>query len=160
MPAPPLIPSTRYFPPGTRQVTWVPTMANYLAPTRAELNSGTDVTAQVSALNGFSVTANMVDAPDLGGKFVSQVGGRLTAGASDITTYLSSNSIDARTLWPRGATGNVVVFWEGDVPGNKMSVFPTTVVSQAPDTATDNLGTMTFSFAPTRVPAEMLVVPA
>lgn len=160
MPAPPLIPSTRYFPAGTRQVTWVPAMANYLAPTRAELNSGTDLTAQVSSINGFSVTANMVDTPDLGSKFVSQISGRLTAGASDITCYLSQNSIDARSLLTRGAAGNIVMFWEGDVPGNKMSVFPVTVVSQAPDTATDNPGTMTFSFAPTRVPAENLTVPA
>jgi hypothetical protein len=135
-------------------------MSNYLAPTRAELNSGTDLTGQVTSVNGFSVTANMVDTPDLGSKFVTQISGRLTAGQSDITLYMSSNSIDARTLLPRGATGNVTVFWEGDVPGNKMSVFPVTVVSQAPDTATDNPGALTFSFAPSRVPAEMLTVPA
>jgi hypothetical protein len=160
MPASPLVPSNRYFVAGTRQITWVPVMSNYLAPTRAELNSGTDITGQISAVNGFSVTANMVDAPDMASKFVPQISGRLTAGQSDLTCYLSNNSIDARSLLPRGATGNVVIFWEGDQPGLKMSVFPTTVVSQAPDTATDNPGTAVFSFAPSRVPAENLTVPA
>jgi len=160
VPAPPLIPSNRYFVAGTRQVSWVPVMANYLAPTRAELNSGTDVSGQLQAMNGFSVTATPFDTPDMGSKFVAQVSGRLTAGQSDITLYLSSNSIDGRALLPRGAAGNVVVFWEGDQPGLKMSVFPVTVISQGPDTGTDSAGMVTFSFAPSRVPAENLTVPA
>jgi hypothetical protein len=160
MPAPPLAPTTRYFPPGTRKVYWVPVISNYLAPTRAELNAGTDLSAEISALTGWSVTANMVDAPDMGSKFTSQVGGRLTSAQNDITCYLSQNSIDARTLLPRSTTGYVVLLWEGDIPGQKMSVFPVVVTTQAPDTATENVGTATFSFAASRVPAENLTIPA
>jgi hypothetical protein len=160
MPAPPLAPTTRYFPPGTRKTYWVPVISNYLAPSRAELNSGTDLSGEISAINGWAVVANMVDAPDMGSKFTSQVGGRLTSASNDLTCYLSVNSIDARSLLPRGTTGNIVHFWEGDVPGQKMSVFPVTVTSQAPDTATENVGTATFTFAASRVPAENLVIPA
>jgi hypothetical protein len=160
MPAPPLAPTTRYFPPGTRKFYWVVAISNYLAPTRAELNAGTDLSAEIAGMNGWSLTTNMNDAADMGSKFTSQVGGRLTSATNDITCYLSQNSIDARSLLPRGATGFGVVLWEGDTPGQKMSVFPVTVVSQAPDTATENVGTATFTFAATRVPAENLVIPA
>ena len=160
MPAAALTPSLRYFPPGTRQMSFVPTMANYLAPTRAELNSGTELSGQLSAMTGWSVVANMVDTPDLGSKFTTQVSGRLTSGPNDLTLYLSSNSIDGRNLLTRGTTGNIVLFLEGDIPGQKMTVFPVTVTSQAPDTATENPATMTFSFAVTKVPAENVTIPA
>jgi hypothetical protein len=141
-------------------VYFVAAFANYLAPTRAELNAGTDLSAQISALTGWAMVANMVDTHDMGSKFTSQVGGRLTSAANDITCYLSQNSIDARSLLPRGATGYIVLLWEGDVPGNKMTIFPVTVTSQAPDTVTDNPGTATFSFAASRIAAENLTIPA
>src|SRR6266568_1393641 len=156
MPAPPLAPSNRYFPPGTRKFYWVVAISNYLAPTRAELNAGTDLSAEIAAMTGWSLTTNMSDAPDMGSKFTNQVGGRLTSAQNDITCYLSQNSIDARSLLPRGATGFGVVFWEGDITGQKMSVFPAVVTSQAPDTATENVGTAVFTFAASKVPAENL----
>jgi hypothetical protein len=160
MAATPLNPTNRYFPPGTRKVYWLTACANYLTgPTRAELNAGTDLSAEISALTGWSVVSAMVDTPDMGSRFTSQVGGRLTSASNDITCYLSQNAIDARTLLPRGAAGFVVVLLEGDVSGQKMGVFPVTVVSQAPDTTTDNPGTMTFSFAASKLPAENLTIP-
>jgi hypothetical protein len=160
MPAPPLAPTTRYFPPGTRKFYWLAACANYLAPTRAELNAGTDLSAEIAAMTGWSATTNMADAPDMGSKFTNQVGGRLTSAQNDITCYLSANSIDARSLLPRGTTGFAVVFWEGDIPGQKMSVFPAQVTSQAPDTATENVGTAVFTYAASKVPAENLTIPA
>ena len=51
----------------------------------------------------------------------------LTSASNDITCYLSQNAVDARTLLPRGTTGYIVLFWEGDVVGQKMTVFPVTV---------------------------------
>lgn len=160
MPAPPLAPTNRYFEAGTRKFYWLAACSNYQAPTRAELNAGTDLTPEIAAMTGWSLTTNMSDAPDMGSKFTNQVGGRLTSAQNDITCYLSQNSIDARSLLPRGATGFGVVLWEGDVPGQKMSVFPATVTSQAPDTGTDNVATAVFTFAASRVPAENLTIPA
>ena len=52
MPATPLTPTTRYFPPGVRKVYWVPTISNYNAPTRGELNAGTDLSAEIETMNG------------------------------------------------------------------------------------------------------------
>jgi hypothetical protein len=159
--ATPLNPTNRYFPPGTRKTYWLIACANYLTgPTRAELNAGTDLTAEISAMTGFSVTVNMVDTPDLGSSFTSQIGGRRTSGPNDITFYLDIGSNDVRTLLPRGTNGFVVQLWEGDVAGRKMSIFPAQVTTQAPDTATDNPGGMTISFAASKLPAEMIAIPA
>jgi len=160
MPAPPLIPSTRYFAPGIRALVWVTTMANYLVPTRAEINAGTDLSAQVATINGWSLQGAMVDVPDMGSRFTSQVPGRLTSPTNDVTLYLSQNSIDGRGLLPRDTNGFMVCMWEGDVPGNKMDVFPARVVTQAVDTTVDDSGKVTISFAISRLPAINQTIPA
>jgi hypothetical protein len=160
MPATPLTPTIRYFPPGLRKVYWVPTIGNYLAPTRAELNAGIDLSAEVAAMSGWSVTSASVDVPDMGSRFTSQVPGRLTSATNDITCYTSQNSNDARTLLLRDTNGFVVLLWEGDVVGNKMDIFPVRVMSQAMDTTVDNAGTCVFSFAASKIPASNVVIPA
>src|ERR1022692_4184628 len=121
MAAPPLNPTVRYFPPGKRKVYWVPAIANYLTgPTRAELNAGTDLSAEISALTGWSVTSATVDVADMGSRFTSQIPGRLTSATNDITCFLDSGSNDVRSLLPRDTNGYVVLLWEGDVTGQKM----------------------------------------
>ena len=141
-------------------MVWVVTISNYLAPTRAEINAGTDISAQVETVNGWSLQGAMVDVPDMGSRFTSQVPGRLTSPTNDVTAYLSQNSIDIRGLLPRDANGYMVCLWEGDVVGNQMDVFPARVVTQAVDTTVDDPGKVTISFAITRLPAINLSIPA
>lgn len=160
MPATPLTPTTRYFPPGIRKIYFVATIANYLAPTRAELNAGIDLSAEVSAMTGWSVTSATVDVPDMGSRFTSQVPGRLTSATNDFTCYTSQNSNDARSLLTRDLNGFIVLLWEGDIVGQKMDVFPVRVMAQAMDTTVDNPGTCVFSFAATKLPASNLAIPA
>lgn len=159
MPPTPLTPTVRYFPPGTRKVYWMPTTANYLAPTRAELNAGTDLSAEVDTMSGWSVTSATVDTPDMGSRFTSQVPGRLTSSSNDIVLYNSSNSADARTLLTRDTNGYVVLLWEGDVTGQKMDVFPVRVMAQAVDSTVEDPGKTTFSFAVTKLPATGVTIP-
>ncbi len=160
MPATPLTPTIRYFPPGTRKIYWLPACANYLAPTRAELNAGTDLSAEVAAMAGWSVTSAMVDTPDMGSRFTSQVPGRLTSSDNSVTVYTSNNSADARTLLLRDTNGFIVLLWEGDVAGQKMDVFPVRITAQGMDTTVDDPGQVTISFAATRIPASNLTIPA
>lgn len=160
MPATPLTPTLRYFPPGTRKVYWVPAIGNYLAPLRSELNAGVDLSSEVSAMTGWSVTSAALDVPDMGTRFTSQISGRLTSATNDITCYTSVNSNDARTLLIRGTNGFIVLMWEGDVVGQKMDVFPVQVMAAAMDTTVENAGTCVFSFAATKIPASNLAIPA
>lgn len=161
MPAPPLNPTKRYLPPGIRHLYWVSTMANYLLPTRAELNAGIDLTYEIpdGGVTGWSLAGSTVDAPDLGSKFTSQVPGRLTSASNSIDSYLDQGSNDIRTLLPRDTTGFIVCLWDGDVPGQLMDVFPVRVVTQAVDPNTVDVGKVTIQFAVTKVPATNVRIP-
>ena len=159
MPATPLSPTTRYFPPGVRKVYWVPTISNYNAPTRGELNAGTDLSAEIETMNGWSLQGSTVDVPDMGSRFTSQVPGRLTSAQNDMTIYMSQTSNDVRSLLPRDTNGYVVCLWEGDVTGQRMDVFPVRVVTQANDTVVDDPGKTTISFAITKLPAIYITIP-
>lgn len=159
MPAAPLTPTNRYFPPGKRKVYWLTTCANYNAPTRSELNAGVDLSAEIAAMAGFSLTDNPVDTPDMGSRFTSQVPGRLTSAGSSVTIYCDQNGNDARAVLTSNTAGFVVCLWEGDTTGFFMDVFPAKVDSQAMDTTVDDPGQCVFSFTITRLPAIRVAVP-
>ena len=69
MVATPITATSRYIPPGTTRYYWVPTIANKAAPTRSELNAGSDLTAEISAVSGFATSSDQQDTPDLGSRF-------------------------------------------------------------------------------------------
>lgn len=159
MAPPTLTPTVRYFPPGIRKIYWVPTTANYQAPTRAELNAGTDLSPEVDTMTGWSVTSAAVDVPDMGSRFTSQVPGRLTSATNDVTLYNSQLSTDARTLLTRDTNGFIVVLWEGDVTGQLMDVFPVRVMAAAVDSTVEDPGKTTYSFAATKLPKIGATIP-
>jgi hypothetical protein len=159
MVATPIAATSRYIPPGTTRYYWVATISNYLSPSRAELNAGSDLTAEVQAVSGFATSSDQQDTPDLGTRFVSKIPGRITADDSSVTLYASSNSADARTLMPRDAAGFIVIFPEGDVTSQKMDVFPVKVTGVPKSRDVENPATMTFQYAITKVPAENVTIP-
>lgn len=159
MVATPITATSRYIPPGTTHYYWVATISNYLSPTRAELNAGSDLTAEVQAVSGFATNSDQQDTPDLGSRFVSKIPGRITADDSSITLYASSNSSDARTLMPRDTAGFIVIFPEGDITGQKMDVFPVKVTGVPKSRDVENPATMNFQYAITKVPAENVTIP-
>jgi hypothetical protein len=160
MVATPISASTRYYPPGTRQVYWMPAIANKAAPTRAELDAGTDLTGELAAMAGFSTTSATVSVPDLKNRFAPDIPGQITAPSSSITLYMSEDSQDVRQLMPRDSTGFVAVLWEGDVAGRSMDVYPVTVTAAPKDVTTTNAGQITVDFAVTSLPEENVVIPA
>jgi hypothetical protein len=159
MPPTPLTATTRYIPPGTRKIYWVTTISNYLSPTRAELNAGTDLSAEIAEMSGFSVTSDSVDTPDLSSRFTSKIPGRITADDSSMSFYASSTSSDVRTVLPRDTAGFVVILPEGDTTGQRMDIFPAKVASTAVDTAMEDPAKINVSFTVTKVPALNVVIP-
>ena len=160
MPASNLTASLRYYRPGITQVNYTPTIANKNAPTRAEINAGTNLSVEVNAIDGWQPTSNFLDAPDLVSAFVPKVAGSIEAGDSSLTLYASSNSTDARTLLARGVTGFILMFDETDIPGRKYDVYPVTVGSQAKIRDLGDVAKIQFSFAITSAPVENITVPA
>jgi hypothetical protein len=160
MPAGAITPSVRYVRFGLTRVVYALTVSNYLSPTRGEINAGTDLSGEVSEISGFQVAGAFVDAPDLLSPFTAKLAGRTTADDSSITMYASSNSVDVRTLLPRGTTGYLMWFDEGDTPGRKFDIYPITVGSAAKDRSLEDPARIIINVAVTRTPAENVTVPA
>lgn len=162
MPATPIAAVNRYWPVGTTKWLFVATIANYLtAVTRAEINAGTDLSGEVADINGWSVTSNQIDTPDVNSRFRSKIPGAIEAEDSSLTFYADPSGSDARTLLPRDAVGYIIRMDGGDVAGRKMSVFPVKVASQNKMMSMDEeAGRIEINFTITRVPAEDLTIPA
>lgn len=159
MAAPNISASDRFIPEGTTDYYWVVTMANYLAPTRAELNAGTRLTPEVASSGNWGITSNAIDTPDLATTFTSQIPGKITVDGSTLDMYSDDNQADARTLMPRNAVGFIVKFPGGDITGRKMTIFPVKVGSAAEPTSFGNPTVLNFSYYVTRIPAENITVP-
>jgi hypothetical protein len=162
MPAPDITASVKYTSRGTTDIYWVPTIANYLSPSRAELNAGTRLTPQISGSSGWTVTSAQIATPNLSDRFTSSIPGAITAEDSSLTMYASKNGVDARALMPQDATGNIVILYGGDVAGQKMDIWPVTVSSVAKQisVAGDAADALVLSFSPTNVPAQNVAIPA
>lgn len=160
MPATAITPSVRYVRFGLTKVVFAPAVANILSPTRAEINAGTDLSGEVESVSGFQVTSNFLETPDLLSAFTGKLAGRTTSDDSSITMYASSNSVDVRALLPRGTSGFIIWFDEGDVAGRKADCYPITVGSIPKDRDVEAAARIVVNVAITRTPAENFTVPA
>lgn len=162
MAATPIAAVNRYWPVGTTRWLWVPSIAAYtVAVTRVEINAGTDLSGEVAALDGWTVTSGQIDTPDVNSRFRSKIPGPIEAEDSSLTLYADPSGSDVRDLLPRDTIGFVIRMDGGDVAGRKMSVFPVKVASQNKLMGTDEeAGRIEISFTITSIPAEDLVIPA
>lgn len=160
MVATPITSSARYIPPGVRSYYFCPAIANKAAPTRPELDAGTDLTGEIAAVEGFMVSSDSVETPDLKSRFTSKIPGRITADDSSMNFYADSASDDVRTLLPRDTAGFVVSFPEGDVAGQTMDVFPVKVASAPKQTDIEAPAQIQVQYTITAEPAEDITVPA
>lgn len=159
MSATPISSSVRYYRRGVSKVSWVPTIANKSAPSRAELDAGTELSPETGAVDGWEITSNTEDAPALGTTFNAKVFSTTEVGDSSLTLYASRSGTDVRTLLTRGTSGYIVWMDEGDVAGNLMDVFPVQVMSQAKTRDIDALGMVKVGFAIPSEPAENVAIP-
>jgi len=125
---------------GTTQIHFVPTIAaTTLIPTAAEITAGTDYTAQINAIDGFTLENTPIETPDMASTFVSKIGGDDSAADSSLTFYEDSTLDDIETDLAKGTSGFIVIMSKGNTPGAKgMDVYPVTVVSNSKAYTTDN----------------------
>jgi len=148
-----------YYQPGVTKIYVVTTMANYLSPTRGELDAGLDVTRQVRGIDGFSVEADQVERPDMAALFVSKIGGRTGAENSSLMFYGTKSGADIRTTLPFGYVGFLVFLDGGDTTGFKMDVYPVLVISKPKQRGDDNPFAINVQFSITQPPAEDVAIP-
>jgi len=160
VPPTPLTATVRYTPPAqARKYYWVTTIATQASPSRAELNAGTDLSAEISDVNGFELSGDSADAPDLASQFVAQVPARITASDSEIVFYASNTSADVRTVLPRGTTGYVCILPEGDIATQKMEVWPAKVKSMFLDSSIEDPAKIHVQFSITKLPSQNVTIP-
>ncbi len=162
MAATPITASTRYINPETTVILFVTTISNKAAPTRAELNAGYNLVGENSASDGWNITSEQVETPDMGHLFTGKIPGRTSADDSKLTMYASLNGVDARTLMPRGTAGYIVWLDGGDVAGYLMDVFPVRVSSLGKIRSVEGseAATIEIMYSITSAPAENVAIPA
>jgi hypothetical protein len=161
--APEPIPSiTKYTSRGSTKHYWVPTIEDPAAPTRIELDAGTDLSPQLADATGWSVSSTTIPTPDEATRYTSTIPGVIEAEASTLVMYMSRDGVDARALMPRDEEGFIVVMDGGDVDGNLCDVFPVTVtsVSKMRSVNGSEADRLTFTYAITDEPSEDVTVPS
>lgn len=155
-------PAVRFANLGNNTYYWIDTIADKSAPTRTELDAGTDLTGDVFDAAGWSTSSDNIEAPDIKGDFTVQLPGRPTAEDSSLSMYISSDSTkdDVRTVLSEGDKGFVVRFPSGDTEGAKMDIFPVTVKSLPKDPSPDNPASVTVNFSISGKPEMDVDVPA
>lgn len=148
---------------GNTRIVFLTTIADpALIPTRTELDAGTDYTAQIAAIDGFTTENSPIETPDMASTFVGKIEGDDTAADSSITFYEDDVLDDIETDLAKGTVGFLVFFSKGDVPDGKgMDVFPVSVTSLSkPYTADSEAAKIVVSFAVTARPLQNGTVPA
>lgn len=153
--------ATRYINVGTTVVYWVPSIGNKAAPTRSELNAGTNLVNENSAASGWTTKADQVETPNMASRFTGKIPGRISADDSSITMYRDLGGADAHSLMPVDANGFVVWMDGGDVAGRLMDVFPVRVAAHNKPRSTEGkeAATVEIQFSITDQPAEYVTIP-
>ncbi|MEV0735434.1 hypothetical protein AB0I51_05590 [Streptomyces sp. NPDC050549] len=121
---------------GITKILWLKSIAAPTRiPTRAEISApnSTDLTEAMSDVDGWSLTNESIETPDMASTFSSSIPGNDKADNSSITFYEDQLSDAVETLLPKGAVGYVVFLRKGDIPGSKsLDSFPVQVASRTP----------------------------
>lgn len=151
---------SRYFGVGVTQVLFCPTISNPAAPTFSELDAGTEITRDIAEVNGFTVSSDFIETPDLATRFVSKVPGRITADDSSLTFYADEDrgSGDVAVLLPRDTEG-YLVFADAGLASGVGDVFHVKVGSNSTMRSTDDTVKRSVTFAILTEPSEGVTLP-
>jgi hypothetical protein len=130
----------KYMRRGTSRFYFVPAIASdTLLPTRGELSAGTEFSAYIAAMDGWTVTNNEIETPDMADTYDSTIPGSDKADQSSFTFYEDEEDADLEEMFAKGTNAYVVILRKGDIPGNNsMDVFPIRVATQSPQYTADN----------------------
>lgn len=151
----------KFIHPGVTTILFVPTIADVEAPTRTELDAGTNLTEEVTATTGWQQTSTRTTYQPLGSTFTPSIAGRRTVEDSSLTLPQDLAGEDVRTIMPRGTTGFVVIMHGGDVTDSPMDVWPIQVSSlgKAVSNEGSEIANIVVSCAIPSEPAEDIPIP-
>lgn len=127
---------------GVTKILWLDAVSSPdLVPTRAELTepNSTELTEAIADVEGWSLSNEAIDTPDMASTFSSSIPGGDSAENSSITFYEDQVSEEIEALLPKGSRGYVVFLRKGDRPESKsMDCFPVQVASRSAQYSTGN----------------------
>lgn len=160
MSAPPFSAATRFLDAGTSRIYWVQTIASTSAPTRSELNAGTDVTGEVAEIEGFALESELNGTTAFSSVVeTSKPGMMRPSGTPRTVMYADEVGYDVRRVWSRGDTGHIVLLHGGDVAGNLMDVWPVTIAVVSKTFVMSEAAFVVVQFAVSGQPVTDVVVP-
>jgi hypothetical protein len=162
MPAAPIDVTDKFINAGVTTILFSPAIADVTAPTRAELDAGTDLTREVVGASGWQVSSANVTYNPLHTTFTPSIPGRTSVQDSSLTLPQDVVGADVRDILPRGTTGFIGIMHGGDVPGSPMDVWPVRVSSLGKTVSTEGteVANIVVSFAIPEEPAESVAIPA
>ena len=153
--------STRFINKGVTRFIWCDAIADISAPTRSEINAGTDISNEIQEIDGWLVESASVETPDLGHLFTGSITGSTSAEDSSVTLYADIGGADIRDSLSRGDNGFMIIMDGGDIAGRTMDVFPCRVGSLGKNRSVDDdPATIVINFNITSEPSEDVTIPA
>ena len=150
----------RFFRRGVSKIRFCPAVAG-TSPTRPELTAGTDLSAGVAAIGGFSLSNAPIATPDLATSFDSQIDGPDTTDSSTLTFYDDDTTATIRTALAKGTAGFVILMPYGDVPTKRCEVWPVKSTGVNDQWSLDaSAAQFQVGFAVTTKPNQAGVIPA
>lgn len=133
-----------------------------MIPTRAELTGGEEFSEQIAAMDGWTVTNNEIETPNMADTYDSTIPGSDKADSSSFTFYEDEDTATTEATFAKGTEGFVVILRKGDVPAStSMDVFPIRVASQSPQyTAENQAAQFVVTCSITSRPVQGAAVPA
>ncbi|MFB7500407.1 hypothetical protein ACFC09_38005 [Streptomyces sp. NPDC056161] len=132
---------TRFLRRGISKIYWLKKVGDPGRPTRTEITEPNrfDLTKAVSDIEGWALTNEPIETPDMGTTFNSSIPGNDKADSSSLTFYEDRFSDAIEQELPKGAKGYVVFLRKGDLPGSRsVDVFPVQVATRAATYSTGN----------------------
>lgn len=140
-------------------LVFVPVVAAFpAAPTRLEINAGTDLTTEVSSWEGFEMDPQTIETPSLA-RFTGSIPGRINITSGVLNMYADRGGDDVRDVLPDGTTGFVVFMDQGDVATKSMDVWPVRVNRLSKVRSMEAATMLKVAFTHNVLPVENLVIP-
>lgn len=151
----------KFFRRGVSRIHFLPTVSNTSAPSRAEINAGTNLTSVVNAISGFQLSNSPIPVPNLQDVFTPQINGEDTVSDSTLTFNDDNVSTTVRSALAKGTAGYILLMPYGDVPTRRCEVWPVVSTGFNDEWSVDNTPAKAVAgFAVTATPTQNAVVPA
>ena len=151
----------KFFRRGKSKIVFLPACASLAAPTRLEITAGTQLSAGVADVSGWSLSNSPIPTPDLATIFTSQIQGEDTVPDCTLTFNDDDASTTIRDALEKGTEGFILLLPYGDVATERCEVWPITTTGVNDEWSVGNdPAKFVVGCAITSTPQQNAVVPA